>query len=248
MRTNVLTGLGVFAVVSLTGLTVMENMLVKSEVQYHTASFIPPAIAMQALKIPPPETEIIKYTVAYKDTLGIIAARYNTPWQRIYDKNLDMQGPADLKTGQEVVIPAPDEVLGDRPIPSSLTSAAPDLNTNQDLAQASIATAKPIVVASGSVVGNLYARGNCTWYVKSKRPDLPNNLGNANTWVVRARAQGFATGPTPHVGAVGQRGIHVVYVERVNGDGTVTISEMNYRSLYGVTWRTLPANYFMYIY
>jgi surface antigen len=80
------------------------------------------------------------------------------------------------------------------------------------------------------------------------RPDLPNNLGNANTWVSRAAAQGLATGSAPRVGAVGQQGMHVVYVEAVNGDGTVTISEMNHAGLYVRTVRTVPASTFMYIY
>ncbi len=34
---------------------------------------------------------------------------------------------------------------------------------------------------AGNASGNNYAAGNCTWYVKSRRADIPNNLGNANT-------------------------------------------------------------------
>lgn len=80
------------------------------------------------------------------------------------------------------------------------------------------------------------------------RPDLPNNLGNADTWVARAAAQGIPTGSAPRVGAIGQQGMHVVYVQSVNGNGTVTISEMNYQGLYIISTRTVPANSFMYIY
>lgn len=84
---------------------------------------------------------------------------------------------------------------------------------------------------------NWYTPGNCTWYAKSRRPDLPNNLGNANTWTVRARNQGIPTGTTPAVGAVGQYGMHVVYVTAVNSDGTFNLSEMNWRGLYVVSER-----------
>ena len=77
---------------------------------------------------------------------------------------------------------------------------------------------------------------------------MPNNLGNANTWVARAAAQGMATGSTPRAGAVGQQGMHVVYVESVNGDGTVTISEMNHVGWNVVNQRTVPASNFQYIY
>lgn len=109
--------------------------------------------------------------------------------------------------------------------------------------------AKPVLAPrSETVPGNTYAAGNCTWYAKSKRPDLPNNLGNANTWASRAKAQGYETGNEPREGAIGQRGMHVVYVERVNPDNTVLISEMNYVGLGKINNRTLPANSFTYIY
>jgi len=98
------------------------------------------------------------------------------------------------------------------------------------------------------VTGNLYAPGNCTFFAKSMRPDLPNNLGNADTWTVRARNQGFATGATPRVGAIGQKGMHVVYVTGVNSDGTFNLSEWNYRSLYTQTNRTVSSAGWSFIY
>lgn len=106
---------------------------------------------------------------------------------------------------------------------------------------------------AGDSAGNLYAFGNCTWYVKNKRPDLPNNLGNANTWYSMAAADGFSVGSAPKKGAVGTttRGWlgHVVYVEGVSLDGsTVYISEMNYAGFDVVSTRSAPASEFLYIY
>lgn len=101
--------------------------------------------------------------------------------------------------------------------------------------------------------GNLYAPGNCTWYAKSRRPDLPNNLGNANTWYATAAAEGWSVGIYPKKGAVatttaGSLG-HVAYVEGVSLDGKwVTISEMNYNGLYAVDTRTVYYTEFNYIY
>lgn len=101
--------------------------------------------------------------------------------------------------------------------------------------------------------GNLYTPGNCTWYAKSRRPDLPNNLGNANTWYSSAQSQGWNVGLTPKKGAIaasadGMLG-HVAYVEGVSLDGQfVTISEMNYNGLYSVNTRTVPYTDFRYIY
>lgn len=95
---------------------------------------------------------------------------------------------------------------------------------------------------------NLYAPGNCTYFAKSMRPDLPNNLGNANTWVARASEQGYATGAEPRVGAIGQKSNHVVYVTGVNSDGTFNLAEWNYHNLYERTDRTVSASGWKFIY
>lgn len=103
-----------------------------------------------------------------------------------------------------------------------------------------------------AIPGNDYDAGNCTWYVKSKRPDLPNNLGNANTWGINAQAWGWDYSSTPRVGsvavdeAIGDYG-HVAIVENVSGD-SVTISEMNWNGLGVVSTRTVPASMYKYIY
>jgi len=80
---------------------------------------------------------------------------------------------------------------------------------------------------------------NCTNYVAWKlirggidRP--PTNPGNASTWAERAIADGFAVDNVPTVGSVahwngGSFGYsslgHVAYVEQVNADGTIVVSE-----------------------
>ena len=144
-----------------------------------------------------------------------------------------------------MVIPGAKEKLKRRTVPApvqAVTQAVP--------AQAASGAPAPQPAPSpaGSSAGNTYYYGYCTFYAKSRRPDLPNNLGNADTWVARAAAQGIATGSAPRVGAIGQQGMHVVYVESVNGDGTVTVSEMNFQG-WGVTSsRTVPAGTFQYIY
>lgn len=101
--------------------------------------------------------------------------------------------------------------------------------------------------------GNLYTPGNCTWYAKSRRPDLSNSLGNANTWYVRAASMGWNVGLTPKKGAVatttaGSFG-HVAYVEGVSLDGQwVTISEMNHLGYGIISSRTVHYTEFSYIY
>ncbi len=106
---------------------------------------------------------------------------------------------------------------------------------------------------SFDAAGNRYAAGNCTWYVKSMRPDISNSWGNANTWYSNAAAQGWKVGSTPKKGAVatttkGWAG-HVAYVTKVTPDGKwVTIREMNYGALYAMNTRTVYYTEFQYIY
>ncbi len=102
-------------------------------------------------------------------------------------------------------------------------------------------------VGAVSSSGNLYSYGNCTYYVKNMRPDLPNDLGNADSWYYRYNGP---KGSEPAVGAVGvAKGyMHVVYITAVNGDGTVSLSEMNYVGFNVVSSRVAPASEFLYIY
>ncbi len=97
---------------------------------------------------------------------------------------------------------------------------------------------------------NSYARGNCTWYVASRR-GVPVNWGNARTWLSRARNAGYATGSIPVPGAIAQTNAgyygHVAFVEAVDGD-RVLVSEMNYRGLFVIDQRWAPISSFNYIY
>lgn len=101
--------------------------------------------------------------------------------------------------------------------------------------------------------GNSYAPGNCTWFVKSMRPDIGNFWGNANTWYSSAKAQGWNVGNLPKKGAVatttnGWAG-HVAYVTGVSLDRQwVTIKEMNFGGLYNMNTRTVYYTEFNYIY
>lgn len=196
----------------------------------------------QAVKEPPKPQS---HTVVSGESLIIIAQQYGTTWQRLYAKNLQIADPSVIKPGDTVVVPLGDEQLAERSLPEPPKVVQPVARTTGTAKPAS--TAKT-VSSRGSSAGNTYSSGYCTWYAKTRRPDMPNNLGNADTWVARASAQGLPTGSAPRAGAIGQQGMHVVYVESVNGDGTVTISEMNYKGYGVVSTRTVSASTFRYIY
>jgi len=99
--------------------------------------------------------------------------------------------------------------------------------------------------------GNGYAPGNCTAFIKDVVSWIPNGLGNANTWDDRARSMGFVVNTAPAAGSVGVsnsgRYGHVFRVNSVNSDGSINISDMNYRNLYEVTHRTISASGYYFI-
>jgi surface antigen len=185
-----------------------------------------------------------KHIVGKNETLSKIAESYGTTWQRIFDKNIEIKNPNIISQGTKLVIPETDEVLEKR----EYIEPEPVINVQPRVQSSTTSTQSSYTAPRGSSSGNGYVAGYCTWYVKNRRPDLPNNLGNAYSWVSRAAAQGLATGSTPRAGAVGQQGNHVVYIESVNGDGTVTVSDMNWSGRYVITTRTVPASNFLYIY
>jgi len=108
-------------------------------------------------------------------------------------------------------------------------------------AQAALVVTQAKASAASSGGGNHFAFGYCTWYVASRRY-IPW-FGNAIQWWPNARAYGYPEGQTPVVGAVmvtreSYLG-HVAYVESVNGDGSWTVSEMNYVAWDVVDRRTI---------
>lgn len=188
---------------------------------------------------PEPPKPVV-YAVVEGDNLTKIGTAHNVEWQRLWAKNTQLTHPDLIHIGDQITIPLPDEQLSrDLPAAVSLPVITPGV-------QPYTAPTAP----RGASNGNTYSYGYCTWHVKNLRPDLPNNLGNADTWYYRAQAQGLPTGTTPQVGAAAQtRGsMHVAYVTAVNGDGTVTVSEMNVVGWNVQSYATYPASKFWYIY
>ena len=208
-----------------------------------------------------PVTPVV-YEVKEGDNLSKIGSAHGVEWQRLFAKNLQIEHPDMIKVGEKLTIPAANEVLS-REIPAAvalpaitpgvLPFVAPEPARRAPVASAPAPAAAPAPARMSFSGGNSYDYGYCTWYVKNRRgSSIPDNLGNANTWYSRAAGQGMAVGSVPAAGAVGtttrgQYG-HVVYVESVNPDGSINISEMN-RNGFGVTSsRTASASEFVYIY
>ncbi len=203
------------------------------------------------------QTQVVTVTVQPGDTLSSIAQAHGTTYVRIFDANADIANPDVIDVNQKIRIPTADEQLPDRfnqfeagaaTAPAAQPVRATESATAPAATYHAAVQAQPAAQYHASSAGNTYAYGWCTWYVKSRKPNIPNNWGNAYSWLSSARASGYATGPSPTAGAIGVAGDHVVYVESVNG-GNVTISEMAYAGGIGIVhYRTVPASSFYYIY
>lgn len=196
-----------------------------------------PPLLPETKPVEPPKPVPVVYAVVEGDNLSKIGTAHNVEWQRLWAKNTQLTNPDLIHIGDQITIPFPDEVLS-RELPAvvSLPKATPGVAPTQSYAG-----------------GNTYDYGYCTWYVKNRRgASLPNGLGNANTWYSRATDMGMAVGSAPRAGAVGtttRGGLgHVVYVESVNADGSINISEMNYEGFGVTSHRTTSASEFLYIY
>ena len=101
---------------------------------------------------------------------------------------------------------------------------------------------------TSSTKNNFYTAGQCTWYVYDKvNGAIGSTWGNANNWANAARAAGYTVNHNAEAGSIlqttaGSLG-HVAYVESVNSDGSITISEMNYTGgAYVTDTRTISAS------
>ncbi|HSX48559.1 MAG TPA: LysM peptidoglycan-binding domain-containing protein [Candidatus Nanoarchaeia archaeon] len=156
------------------------------------------------------------YTVQSGDTADSLANKYSANAAQILSyNNAEVKG---LQVGQKVIIP--DGVKA---------TAAPKASVQVASRQAASNLASYIRPYLGG--GNSYAYGYCTYYAKSRRPDIGSFWGNAYSWGYSARADGFAVDRNPRPGDVawttaGYYG-HVAIVEQVSGSG-VLVSEMNY--------------------
>jgi surface antigen len=257
MRLNLLkTGLFLVAVTCFTSTAKANaqapNIILASDTSSSIAKQVTDSIKVieqqkvDSQKVDDQQFSTVTHSVKTGESLTMIAQQYQTTWTRLFDKNTQIKNPNVISVNDQIAIPGTNEQLTARPIPVDSPPMPQASTTSQPKTPGNTQAMAPS--ARGGSAGNSYGYGYCTWYVKNRRPDMPNNLGNANTWVARAAAQGFATGSVPRPGAVGQQGMHVVYVESVNTDGTVTISEMNHVGWNVVNSRTVPASYFQYIY
>jgi len=186
------------------------------------------------VKLTIPSITGVVYTVKNNDDAGKLAEKYQADKDRIITFNdAELTG---LKVGQQIIIP--DGVLPESERPGYVAPRS-----------YSSSTASATSVSSTFVAGNGYAYGYCTYYAYNRRAEIGHpiggNWGNAVSWSAMARAQGFRVDHTPEAGAVIQNGGgygHVGIVERVNGDGSLLVTDMNYVGWNIISNRTVSAS------
>ncbi len=193
-----------------------------------------------SLTIPPMGMTGIVYTVKDGDTIDTIAAKYSADkTQLIAANDAEIAG---IQVGERIIIPNGQQP---QPVQRAVTTYVTPAATG-------------FAWGGSAVYGyNGYDYGYCTWYVAQRRAaagnPVPANLGNASSWGYIARGAGLPTGTTPQVGAAvvtSTRGEgHVAYVEAVNDDGSIFVSEMNVAGWGVKSTRTFPGGSgFTYIY
>lgn len=173
----------------------------------------------------PPVSGIV-YTVQAGDTPQSLAQKYGADANQIISFNdAELSG---LTPGEQIVIPGGHQASG-------LT--------------VSYGVYGGLATYSGSISNNGYDFGYCTYWVALRRAQVgepvPSNLGNASSWGYLARAYGLSTGNVPRTYAAAVTSTegegHVVFVESVNPDGSINISEMNRVGWDVVDHRTISA-------
>ena len=189
-----------------------------------------------------PSVAGIVYTVKNGDTVESIAEKYGSSTSEIVALNdLEMSG---VSEGMRIVIKGGELPETERPeyVPPRVVQ-----RTNYYTYLGNTSERQNIEVIYGRFYGA--GGGQCVHWAYYKRPDLHElygwSLGNANTSAVRATKS--RVDRTPSAGAIFQTSSgwygHVGYVEAVNGDGSITVTEMNYGYVpYRVIRSTIPAS------
>ena len=200
-----------------------------------------------------PGIQGIVYKVKAGNTVESLASKYGSDVEKIITCN-DLEKNSNLVEGSTIVLPG-----GSLPETERPEYVAPVVYTYSYTYSGSSNDRQNMrTIATGFYVnspGNKMVAGQCTWYAWYMRATdsrslgaLPSaSLGNAYSWARTLSSYGYRVDRTPEVGAVFQTTAgwygHVGYVTAVNGDGSITVREMNYGyAAYRVTEAEIPAS------
>ena len=143
------------------------------------------------------------------------------------------------------------------PAPAAQATAAPAATKQSSSYTYTTGGGFPAVDPSYRAALNGGYFGQCTYYVFNRMAQVGtpighSMMGNAAEWPAYARSYGYSVSNSPSAGSaiVFQQGLagadptygHVAFVEAVNADGSLYISEMNVQGLNVISYRTISAS------
>ena len=182
----------------------------------------------------------IVYTVKSGDTVDSIVSKYGSNAAEIIALNdLEVSG---ISEGMRIIVAG-----GSLPETERPEYVPPVRQTTYRYTYLGDTSERINIVSHGAFYGA--GGGQCVNWALYKRPDLAARgmMGNARDWYGKALALGIPVDRTPSAGSIFQTpsGIfgHVGYVEAVNPDGSIRVTEMNYGYRpYVVIEATIPAS------
>lgn len=189
-----------------------------------------------------PSTSGIVYTVKSGDTIESIVEKYGSNREEIVALNdLEVSG---ISEGTRIILK--DGSLPETERPEYVPPAPARRWSNANSYANSYTYLGNTSSRTNLVCNRGLGAGQCTTWGWLKRPDLGFIKANANRWDDVARSAGILVNRTPSAGAIFQTDSgwygHVGYVESVNSDGSINVSERNYSGCYGVLYSTIPAS------
>jgi len=176
----------------------------------------------------------LKHIVKKGDTIKKIAKEYEADEKEIIAFN-DLPANGAVEEGSELIIPG-----GEKEEPESLLFQ----ERNYYSSDSTNSGRTPSVIDRNPKGGHSFPYGYCTWFV-AQHKYVPWG-GNAGTWLYNARAYGVKTGKKPKAGSIMVTSEswygHVAIVEKVHSNGTITVSEMNYKGFAVSSKRTLSTS------
>lgn len=183
----------------------------------------------------------LRHKVASGENIQSIAKKYQAQEEDVIEEN-KLADASQIKVGQYLIIPG-----GRKPAP--IRTDYTYTSSQSLLSKLFSAPPEGVIVDEKAGQGHKFPWGYCTWYVAQKRY-IPWR-GHAKNWIANAEKMGYRIGKDPIAGAIiatkeNRWYGHVAYVEKVSGN-KVSFSEMNYKGVGVLTYRTLDKNDFRII-
>ncbi len=138
-----------------------ENFIEKVQLasaESEKSNEVKPSEAKPTNEVKPAEPAPIIVTVQPGDSLSKIADANGTTWVRLYNANTGIANPNIINPGDQVRVPAPEEVLDERPLPQPVVVVAPVQTYQAQTSYRKAAPAANYPVSANAAKAYIYSR------------------------------------------------------------------------------------------